>query len=48
MSGLVSAEGHYQHSLFGVDEHRRKAMEAIDSLRDRFGEGALVKAGVLR
>src|SRR5690242_12111725 len=25
MSGLVSAEGHYQHSLFGVDEHRRKA-----------------------
>jgi DNA polymerase-4 len=48
ISGLVSAEGHYQHSLFGVDEHRRKAMEAIDSLRDKFGDGALVKAGVLR
>jgi DNA polymerase-4 len=48
VSGLVNAEGHYQHSLFGEDEHRRKALEAIDSLRDRFGEHALVKAGVLR
>ena len=47
VSGLVSAEGHYQHSLFGKDEHRRKMLEAVDSLRDRFGEQALVKAGVL-
>ncbi len=48
VSGLVSAAGHYQHSLFGTDEHRRKMLEAVDSLRDRFGESALVKAGVLR
>lgn len=48
VSGLVNAEGHYQHSLFGTDEHRRKMLEAVDSLRDRFGEQVLVKAGVLR
>ncbi|TMQ53407.1 MAG: DNA polymerase IV [Candidatus Eisenbacteria bacterium] len=48
VSGLVSAAGHYQHSLFGQDEHRRKLLEAVDSLRDRFGEHSLVKAGVLR
>src|SRR6185295_3681925 len=48
VSGLVNAEGYYQQSLFGQDEHRRKMLEAVDTLRDRFGEGALVKAGVLR
>ena len=48
VSGLVSADGYYQPSLFGEDEHRRKMLEAVDSLRDRFGEHALVKAGVLR
>lgn len=48
VSGLVSAKGHYQHSLFETDEHRRKMLEAVDSLRDRFGEHSLVKAGVLR
>ena len=48
VSSLVAAEGHYQHSLFGTDEHRRKMLEAVDSLRDKFGDGALVKAGVLR
>ena len=48
VSGLVAAEGYYQQSLFGQDEHRRKMLEAVDSLRDRFGESALVKAGVLR
>ncbi len=48
VSGLVNAEGYYQQSLFGPDEHRRKMLEAVDSLRDRFGEGALVKAGVMR
>jgi len=47
VSGLVSAEGHYQHSLFDQDEHRRKMLEAVDSLRDKFGEHSLVKAGVL-
>jgi DNA polymerase-4 len=48
VSGLVSAEGYYQPSLFGEDQHRRKMLEAVDSLRDKFGDGALVKAGVLR
>ena len=48
VSGLVNAAGHYQHSLFGTDEHRRKMLEAVDSLRDKFGEHSLVKAGVLR
>ena len=48
MSGLVNAAGHYQHSLFGEDEHRRKMLEAVDSLRDKFGEHSLVKAGLLR
>ncbi len=48
VSALVNAAGHYQHSLFGTDEHRRKMLEAVDSLRDRFGEHALIKAGVLR
>ena len=48
VSGLVSAVGYYQPSLFGGDEHRRKMLEAVDSLRDKFGEQALVKAGVLR
>ena len=48
VSGLVNAEGYYQQSLFMHDEHRRKMLDAVDSLRDRFGEGALVKAGVMR
>ncbi len=48
VSGLVNAEGYYQQSLFAQDEHRRQMMEAVDELRDRFGEHALVKAGVLR
>jgi DNA polymerase IV len=48
VSGLVSAEGYFQPSLFGEDQHRRKMLEAVDSLRDKFGDGALVKAGVLR
>lgn len=47
VSGLVSAVGMYQHRLFDQDEHRRKMLEVVDSLRDRFGEQALVKAGVL-
>ncbi len=48
VSGLVNAAGYYQQSLFGGDEHRRRMLEAVDSLRDKFGEHALVKAGVLR
>jgi len=47
MSSLVSASGLYQHNLFTEDEHRRKMSQASDSLRDRFGDGVLVRAGAL-
>jgi len=36
-----------QPSLFERDEHRRNMTRAVDSLRDRFGESVLVKAGAL-
>ena len=48
VSGLAAAAGYYQHDLFAPEEHRRQLIEAVDSLRDRFGDHALVKAGVLR
>jgi len=48
VSGLVCAAGLHQHNLFGADEHKQDMRKAVDSLRDRFGEAALVKAGVLR
>jgi DNA polymerase-4 len=47
VSGLAAAAGYYQHDLFSPEEHRRKMIDAVDSLRDRFGDHALVKAGVL-
>jgi DNA polymerase-4 len=47
VSGLAAAAGYYQHDLFSPEEHRRKMIDAVDSLRDRFGDRALVKAGVL-
>jgi DNA polymerase-4 len=47
MSSLVSAAGLYQHNLFTEDEHRRKMSQVSDSLRDRFGDGVLVRAGAL-
>ena len=47
VSGLVKADGAVQPSLFGNDEHRRRMMAAVDSLRDRFGDSAIVRAGVL-
>ena len=47
VSGLVEAAGYYQHELFTPEEHRRKMIEAVDSLRDRFGDHVLIKAGVL-
>lgn len=47
VSGLLSAEGFRQHDLFSTDEHRRKMIETVDSLRDRFGDSALVRAGAL-
>ena len=47
ISGLVPGAGLHQHGLFQEDEHRRKMVEVVDSLRDRFGDHAIVKAGVL-
>jgi len=47
VSGLLAAEGFHQHDLFSTDEHRRKMIEAVDSLRDRFGDRAVVRAGAL-
>ncbi len=48
VSGLVKADGAIQPSLFDSDEHKRRMTEAVDSLRDRFGDSALVRAGVLK
>jgi DNA polymerase-4 len=47
MSGLVSGAGH-QRELFEADAHRRQMTEAVDSLRDKFGDSALVRAGALQ
>jgi DNA polymerase-4 len=47
MSGLVAGAGH-QRALFESDEHRRQMTEAVDSLRDKFGDAALVRAGALQ
>jgi DNA polymerase-4 len=47
MSGLVSGAGK-QRELFNADAHRRQMTEAVDSLRDKFGDTALVRAGALQ
>ncbi|HJS73104.1 MAG TPA: DNA polymerase IV [Vicinamibacteria bacterium] len=47
VSGLVKADGAVQPSLFGTDEHRRRMIAAVDSLRDRFGDSSIVRAGIL-
>lgn len=47
MSGLVAGAGK-QRELFNRDAHRRKMTEAVDSLRDKFGEAVLVRAGALQ
>jgi DNA polymerase-4 len=47
MSGLVSGAGK-QRELFEADQHRRKMTEAVDSLRDKFGDTVLVRAGALQ
>lgn len=47
MSALVSGAGK-QRELFDADQHRRKMTEAVDSLRDKFGDAALVRAGALQ
>jgi DNA polymerase-4 len=47
VSGLVESGGAEQPSLFDNDEHKRKMTEAVDSLRNKFGDASLVRAGVL-
>jgi len=47
VSDLVSAQGFHQHDLFSNDERRRRMTEAADSLRNRFGDAVLVRAGAL-
>ena len=47
VSDLVSAHGYHQHDLFVIDRRRRSMTEAADSLRDRFGDAALIRAGAL-
>jgi len=48
VSGLVHSGNAEQPSLFDTDERRRKMIEAVDSLRDRFGDAALVRAGAIK
>ncbi len=47
MSALVSGAGR-QRELFDADQHRRKMTEAVDSLRDKFGDTVIVRAGALQ
>jgi DNA polymerase IV len=47
VSDLASNGEAIQPSLFDGDEHRKKMTAAVDSLRDRFGDSALVRAGAL-
>lgn len=47
MSGLVAGAGQ-QSELFQADSHRRQMTEAVDSLRDKFGDSSLVRAGALQ
>jgi len=47
VSDLVSAHGFHQHDLFATDQRRRRMTEAADSLRDKFGDAVLVRAGTL-
>jgi DNA polymerase IV len=47
MSQISNSGEALQPSLFDQDEHKRKMTVASDSLRDRFGDAALVRAGSL-
>ena len=47
VSDLASNGEAIQPSLFEGDEHRKKMTAAVDSLRDRFGDSALMRAGAL-
>jgi hypothetical protein len=48
VSGLIASGNAEQPSLFDMDERRRKMIEAVDSLRDRFGDAALGVGGIPR
>ena len=48
MASLASWGEAEQTSLFDQEEHKRKMTQAVDSLRDRFGDAALVRAGALK
>jgi DNA polymerase-4 len=47
MSGLVAGGGR-QRDLFEADAHRKRMTEAVDSLRDKFGDSSIVRAGALQ
>jgi DNA polymerase-4 len=47
MSQISNSGEALQPSLFDQDEHKRKMTVAVDSLRDRFGDTALMRAGAL-
>lgn len=47
VSSLVESGCAEQPSLFDDDEHKRQMTEAVDSLRNKFGDASLVRAGVL-
>ncbi|MGH7681311.1 MAG: DNA polymerase IV [Candidatus Eiseniibacteriota bacterium] len=47
VSELVESGEAVQANLFDDDEHKRKMTEAVDSLRNRFGDSSLVRAGAL-
>lgn len=48
ISGLVRRGHSLSESLFEKDEKERRVLEAIDNLRDKFGENAIVRAGAMR
>ncbi|HEY6572698.1 MAG TPA: DNA polymerase IV [Candidatus Eisenbacteria bacterium] len=47
ISSLVSG-AEKQQELFDADQRRRQMTEAVDSLRDKYGDAALVRAGALQ
>jgi DNA polymerase IV len=48
VSGLVKRGLSLPESLFKKDEKERKVLEVIDNLRNKFGENAIIRAGVMR
>jgi hypothetical protein len=47
MPGLVAGAG-AQHEMFEADVHRSHMTAAVDALRNKFGDAAIVRAGALR